>query len=230
MIKDRMYKIDKEIVFDLMAEIVEKEFNEKLGGTKINTKIGTQYNGITNDEELIEDIFSMYMDFDGDDRLGRDAENGEFILNMPLIYANISEFQEDIYWFLNMEYEFDLYNWGLQYGFTFEESVIAFCLCHEIGHMKNFIEDFNEYGYYKTYEEDIMPSRALNSIFNEEELFIGYRRLNDEHKADINSIEFLKIYGDFIKELIDKGMLIECTTEEVDDILDDYYSRRIILG
>lgn len=227
---ERMYKIDREIVFDLMAEIVEKEFNEKLGGIKINVKIGTQYNGITNDEELIEDIFGIYMNFDGDDGLGRGTENGKFILNMPLIYTNVSEFQEDIYWFLNMEYEFDLYNWGLQYGFTFEESVIAFCLCHEIGHMKNFIEDFNEYGYYKTYEEDIIPSRALNSISNEEELFISYRRLNCEYKADINSIEFLKIYGDFIKELIDKGMLIECTTEEVDDILDDYYSRKTILG
>lgn len=227
---ERMYKIDREIVFDLIAEIVEKEFNEKLGGLKMNAQIGTQYNGITNDEELIEDIFSMYMDFDGEDGLGRGAKNGIFILNMPLIYANVSEFQEDIYWFLNMEYGFDLYNWGLQHGFTFEESVIAFCLCHEVGHMKSFIEDFNEYGYYKTYEEDIMPSRALNSIFNEEELFISYRRLNDEYKADINSIEFLKIYGDFIKELIDKGMLIECTTEEVDDILDDYYSRKTILG
>ena len=227
---ERMYKIDREIVFDLIAKIVEKEFNEKLGGIKINVKIGTQYNGITNDEELIEDIFGIYMNFDGDDGLGRGTENGKFILNMPLIYTNVSEFQEDIYWFLNMEYEFDLYNWGLQYGFTFEESVIAFCLCHEIGHMKNFIEDFNEYGYYKTYEEDIIPSRALNSISNEEELFISYRRLNCEYKADINSIEFLKIYGDFIKELIDKGMLIECTTEEVDDILDDYYSRKTILG
>lgn len=227
---ERMYKIDREIVFDLIVKIVEKEFNEKLGGIKMNTQIGTQYNGITNDEELIEDIFSMYMDFDGEDGLGRGAKNGIFILIMPLIYANVSEFQEDIYWFLNMEYEFDLYNWGLQYGFTFEESVIAFCLCHEVGHMKSFIEDFNEYGYYKTFEEDIMPSRALNSIFNEEELFISYRRLNDEYKADINSIEFLKIYGDFIKELIDKGMLIECTTEEVDDILDDYYSRKTILG
>ena len=219
MIKDRMFKINEKLVYKLMQRIAENIDEPK---RLINAELDIQYNnGINTSGRIVDDLFSISYFFNGNDGLGRNADNGLFILNTPLVYKDAGvEFQEDIYWFLNMEYGFDLFEWGNQYGFCFEESVILFNICHEMGHLKHFIEEHNECGYYKSYEEDKDKEEELKYLRNEEEIFIRYRRMLCEVKADKYGIEFLKEYGEFMKNLVNKGMLTECITEEeVSDIV-----------
>ena len=210
----RMYYIDLEVAEYFMEYLMIKEMDE-LRDVKWHKSVVR--NGKYNDGELIDDMFSISYGFNVGDRLGRGATEIDLDLCIPMIYKNIEDFSEDLYWFLNMEYGFDLFEWGNQYGFTFEESNILFDLCHEIGHLKDFIEQTNKYGYFKSYADDEYNLYKLHQIIDEEARFLGYRRLKAESTADQFAIEFLKKHGKNFKEIIRK-LLTEMTEEEVEKV------------
>lgn len=212
-LKGRMYYIDLEVAEYFMEYLMIKEMDE-LKDVKWNKSVVR--NGKYNDGKLIDDMFSISYGFNVDDRLGRGATIIDFDLCIPMIYKNIEDFSQDLYWFLNMEYGFDLFEWGNQYGFTFEESNILFDLCHEMGHLKDFIEQNNKFGYFKSYADDESNLFELYHIRDEEERFIGYRRLKTESTADKFAIEFLKKHGKNFKKIIRK-LLTEMTEEEVEN-------------
>ena len=220
--ESRMFKIDSELAFEFMVKVAENELEEMVGKNGIEEVVlDVCYNGKYNDGYKIDDLFSMTTGYNSKNE--KEANIIYLILNTPLIYKDAGyDFKDDIYWFLNMEYGFDLYNWGIKYGYCFEESVILFSIAHELGHMKHFNEDYNEYGYYKAYEDDQETIYKLNFIFDEEENFITYRRMIRETHADKYGIQFLKKYGGFIKKLVNKGLLIKCTTEEANSIVNEY--------
>ena len=215
-LKGRMYYIDLEATEYFMEYLMMKEMDE-LKDIKWHKSVVR--NGRYNDGKLIDDMFSMSYGFNVDDRIGRGATEIDFDLCIPMIYKNIEDFSQDLYWFLNMEYGFDLYVWGSQYGFTFEESNILFALCHEMGHLKDFIEQTNEFGYFKSYADDEYNLHELYHLRDEEARFLGYRRLKTESTADQFAIEFLKKNGKKFKEIVGKGeLLTEMTEEEVEKV------------
>ena len=118
--ESRMFKIDSELAFEFMVKVAENELEEMVGKNGIKEVVlDTRYNGEFNDGHKIDDLFSMTTGYNSKNE--RDASIIYLILNSPLIYKDAGyDFQDDIYWFLNMEYGFDLYNWGMQYGYCFE--------------------------------------------------------------------------------------------------------------
>ena len=212
----RMYYINLEVAEYFMEYLMIKEMDE-LKDVKWHKSVVR--NGKYNDGELIDDMFSISYGFNVGDRLGRGATEIDLDLCIPMIYKNIGDFSEDLYWFLNMEYGFDLFEWGNQYGFTFEESNILFDLCHEMGHLKDFIEQTNKFGYFKSYADDEYNLYELHQISDEETRFLGYRRLKAESTADKFAIEFLKKHGKNFKKIVRKGgLLTEMTEEEVESV------------
>jgi hypothetical protein len=88
-----------------------------------------------------------------------------------------------------------------------------------MGHLKDFIEQVNEFGYFKSYADVECNLFELYHIRDEEERFLGYRRLKTESTADKFAIEFLKKHGKKFKEMVRKGkLLIEMSEEEVEKV------------
>ena len=97
----RMYYIDLEVAEYFMEYLMMKEMDEL---KDIKWRKSVVRNGKYNDGELIDDMFSISYGFNVDDRLGRGATEIDLDLCIPMIYKNIGDFSEDLYWFLNMEY------------------------------------------------------------------------------------------------------------------------------
>ena len=210
--KGKMYEIDLKLAHKLMDYIISMEM-EELQDKEFYTE--AIYNGQYNSGLLVDDLFSMSYGFDGYSYLGDGASKIQASLCVPKIYKNTTDFQDDIYWFLCKQYNFDLFNWGMKYCFEFEQSVILFDILHELGHLKQFMHEMNKYGYYKSYKDDEEDMKKLR-FMNEEEAFINYRKLIIESYADKSSIEFLKKYGDTLVQFVNRGLLIETNdiTEE----------------
>ena len=195
----RMYKIDLKVAEELMGYLIGLEMEDPIG---YDLHYSVVYNGVYNPGvPKIGDQFTMSMGTEGY-RLDGDV-------CVPMIYRDTSGFQEKMYWYLCDEYDFDLFNWGMQYGFTFEQSSILFDFCHELGHMKNWLYDIGKYNYFKTLDDDYDDKESLYFITDEEELFIKYRELRTESYADKTSVEILKKYADTLAQFVRRGLLTE---------------------
>ena len=195
----RMYKINLGIAEELVGYMISLEMEDPKG---YDLHYSVVYNGVYNPGvPKIGDQFTMSMGTEGY-RLDGDV-------CVPMIYRDTSGFQEKMYWYLCDEYDFDLFNWGMQYGFTFEQSSILFDICHELGHCKNWLHDLNKYGHFKTLDDDYDDKEQLYFVTSEEELFIRYRQLRTESYADKTSVEFLKKYGDTLAQFVRRGLLTE---------------------
>ena len=213
--ESRMYKIDLGIAEELMGYMIGLEMEDPIG---YDLHYSVVYNGFYNPGvPKIGDQFTMSMGTEGY-RLDGDV-------CVPMIYRDTSGFQEKMYWYLCDEYDFDLFNWGMRYGFTFEQSSILFDILHELGHCKNWLHDINRYnGRFKTLDDDYDDKEQLYFVTDEEELFIRYRQLRTESYADKTSVEFLKKYGDTLAQFVKRGLLTEVNSKEFNEI------ENIILG
>lgn len=119
----------------------------------------------------------------------------EIIIKYPQ-YNKDKEFYNMLEDYLVDEYSFDLFLYAYQNNLSLIEVYTIFSICHEFGHVIEYINRINNGGDYLNRDEMIELSKywEVSKIENLKERFYEYRKIDKELLADTKAISLMKQY------------------------------------
>lgn len=120
-------------------------------------------------------------------------------IQAPGVFRSYDSFCYDLYFYLKDNLNFNLMDYAKEIEVTFDESVILFSILHELSHMKQYINEFNECEKFKSALAEMEIRNEINYSMNEDERFIAYRKLGTEMYADSNAVILMKKYKRIMK-------------------------------
>ena len=185
----KMFRINKKTVWDIVDLL------------KDNGEFDTDWD--VHFRIIIKDITENFQI-----NFGNDDTKMMINLQLPRKYVFNTKMEYQFYKNIILLHNFNIMKFSLENNISFVNAQTLFSICHELGHLKHYIEEINEYGKFKTYEEECNNNllEKIDEIEDWKDMHLEYRKLPTEMMADKYAKEFMNKYKYELLEIIQEGL------------------------